>query len=200
MSEISFGNYKVYDGVITPARYNRLIDLLQRITLHNGLNYRVSRNAAGTTLVAMGGTTAGTMFCPFDVTTTPSSGGTYTATVRAGTVNQFLPSNNFDSFTLSNSDVVQVKVTALTDGAGITSCSLALDTDNAAEQVPTPNSMPTSVTLTVGVIVNAVWYRTAPCGSFNLVSQELYQVDKNPPANPGTLPYIPYYIWIPSSS
>jgi hypothetical protein len=50
MSEINFNGYKSYDGKVSEAEFNKLVDLTQSLALNQGVGYRLSRNPIGTTL------------------------------------------------------------------------------------------------------------------------------------------------------
>jgi hypothetical protein len=196
VSNINYAGLKVYDRTITKADFNKLVDIVQSITLNSGVNYRIKRTTGGTTLVASG-SNAGITACPFDVTTAPATGGSgnMVATVRAGTINNLLPSNIFSSFPFNSSQVIQVKAHVLTDGQAVTSSTLVVDDTPPAVQEPTPFALPTTVDVLLSVIFNGVVYRVVACGSIQLTGVQQFITNPSTPASPGTLNYIPYYIW-----
>ena len=196
--EIRFSDYKSYDGRVSESEFNALVDLMQRVTLCNGVGYTLSRNVTGTIIQTKPGTGGSSLIqCPFDatVTTDPTTKNT-TVTVRPGTVNQLLPDNINEPFTVDISNDIKIKVKALTDGTQVTSCTLSVDDDDADTQTPTPFALPTSYEIVTGVIIDGKYYRTIPCGSIQLVGFQEYILDKDPPADPGQLQYTPYYKWV----
>jgi len=203
MANIPYRKLKIFDkNTVSPLDFNRLVDYVQSITLNNGLGYKIHRTKCGTNLTVHPGQSGGGS-CPFTVTTAPVSGDTTSlhVSVTAGTVNSLLPSNNFDTFTISTTGLYQVKVRALGDGDGkdITSCSLLVDTDPPEVQVPTPFALPSTVDILIAVILNGTVYRTIGCGSIQLTGTQEFITNPESPADPGMLNYIAYYAWAAST-
>lgn len=193
---IVWNTIKVWDGNITQAAFNKLVDAVQSITLNPGLNYNIKRSPAGTTLVTNGkGAEAET--CPFTVTLTPVSGDptSLTVNVTPGTVNQFIATNVLDTFTISHSGTYYVKAGVETDGQNVTSFTISVDTDAPETQNATASSLPTSFDVVLALIKNGVAYRTLSCGSIILTPVQAFITDTGGPVEPGELTYIPYYVW-----
>jgi len=196
MSEIDFSGLKSYDGTVSEAEFNRLVDICSRLVLNNGVNYRVKRSVAGTVIVPGGVASLGTV-CPFAVSVVPVAADptTLTATITVGTVNQFVPTNAFDSFTIDATGTYYVKASIESDGQKITSVEYNVDTSIPDNQTPTPFSLPTSFDILLAIVYNGRVYRTIDCGSVSLSGQEQFRVDKTS-ADPGSLPYSAYYVWV----
>lgn len=197
MSAFSFGNLKIYDRKTVSAReFNKLVDIVRSIVLNEGAGYRINRTPCGTNLT-LGNYPGGSPPCPFTVTTSqdPETPGNVIVSVQAGTVNSLLPSNNFDTPSVDSTEIIQVKVEALSDGQAITSCSLIIDDNPPAVQEPTSFALPTTIDILIAVIVNGTPYRVIGCGSIQLTSTQLFVTNPTAPASPGTLNYNPWYIW-----
>ena len=135
--------------------------------------------------------------CPLNIIVKNNSGNS-TVSITAGTVNNLLPSNIFvaGGFPINSKEVVYVKINALTDGHAVTSCSIVIDSNVPDIQQPTPFGLPQKVDILIGVISYGTPYRTIGCGSIQLTGQQQFIINKDPPAQPGTLNYIPYYTWV----
>lgn len=198
MAEINFNALKSYGGNVSERKFNAVVDALQAITLCNGVGYTVSRNPNGTVLQTKAGKGGIGSACPFDALITdlePVSSTDKNLRVRVGSVNDLLPTNIFDDFTFTVSSVIKIKLRVVTDGQKVTGSSLIVDNTACEIQTPTPFALPASVDVLVGVVVGGKPYRTIPCGSIVLEGHEEFKLDKDPPAEPGELPYTPYYAW-----
>lgn len=196
MSAIPFYNLKIYENRSPTAReFNNLVNVLRSIVLNDGVGYRINRTPCGSNLtLGIGGSGSS---CPFDVSVAQANddSGNVNITVNAGTVNNLLPSNNFDPFEVDPTDIIQVKISCYSDGQAITSCTLVVDTNAPAVQEPAQFGLPTEVDVLIAVVVNGVAYRVIGCGSIQLTSTQVFVTNPTAPASPGTLNYIPWYIW-----
>lgn len=146
--------------------------------------------------VKKGGSAAPPVYCPFDVAIRAGeTEGALIAKVGVGSVNQILPTNIYDEYTFSIGDVIKVKIRAVSDGQKITASTVVFDVDEADVQIPAPFALPAIVEVLVAVIVAGKPYRQIQCGSIELVGHHQFSTDKDPPAEPGQLPYTPYYVW-----
>ena len=192
---IIWNTLKSWDGAVSEFDFNRLVDAVQSIALNPGLNYNITRSAAGTTLVTTPQAGGGTP-CPFTVALVPvADSSNVTVKVSPGTVNQFIATNVLDTFTISNSGDYYVKAAIETDGQNVSSFAIAVDDSVPEAQEATASSLPTSFDVLIAYIQNGVAYQTLGCGSIILTPVQAFVTDKDPPANPGELTYIPYYIW-----
>jgi len=133
---------------------------------------------------------------PFDANLTTSADGSPAVTFIPGTANALLPDNMYDKFPYTPTDVVLLKVVCYSDGRNITSCSMEVDANDPEPQVPTPSGLPSVVKVPVGVIVDGKPFRLIENKSVTLSGTEQFRVDRAAPAQPGQLPYIPYYAWV----
>jgi len=194
--DVVWNTLKVWDGQITQVDFNKLVDACQRITLNPGLNYNIKRSPAGTTLVT-NGQAGSSLTCPFTVSLkkNPDDPTSLVCSISPGTVNSFVPTNAFDTFTVTSSDTYYVKATVDTDGATITSVEYNVDTSTPDPQTATASALPASVDVTLAVIQNGKAYRTIGCGSVSLTPVLAFTTDVEPPAEPGQSTTVPYYMW-----
>lgn len=186
---------------LSSALFNRLVDALQSITLGSGLGYKVLRTAAGTTIQPEG-KSGGTFACPFTVLLNAVSGDptSLTVSVSPGTVNQFVPTNLFDTFTIASTGTYYVKAGIETDGQDMTSFTIYCDTSKPDSQTATASSLPTSFDVLLAIIKDGKVYRVITCGSISISGYQQFITATDSPAGPGELNYIPYYIWQVSTS
>jgi len=195
MANIDFSQIKVWGGEVTPSNFNKLCDIVQSQGISTGPGYNIKRSAGGTTL-SINSRSNAVVPPPFLVTITPM-GTTDESTVvlYPGTVNQLLPSDTYTTFTVDNSGTYYVKAIASTDGKNVTSVSLECDTDVPEAQTATPFGLPTTVEIPLYVISDGSLFRLIGTGSVSLAGNQVFVTDKDPPADPGTLPYTPWFIW-----
>lgn len=197
MSTLVWSSLKSWDGKVSEQDFNRLVDALQSITINPGLNYTIARTPAGTTILPGGKGGGSGSTCPFTVSINAISGDPDNVSIKIspGTVNAFIPSNVFDSFTIASTGTFYVKVGVETDGQNVTACTFYVDDSEPDPQNAAASSLPTSFDITLALIKDAKAYRTIGCGSLMLTSSQAFITDKASPAGPGELTYIPYYVW-----
>jgi hypothetical protein len=196
MSEINFNAVKCYDAKVSPALYNRLVDIVQAQGLEPGIGYNLSRSTMGTTLRIKQAASAAITPLPFSVSVASISGdpSDVSVSVRPGTANQFVPDNIFDAVTVANTGTFYAKLSIETDGQNITSCSINVDDSVPDQQAATPNALPSSFDILLAIIKDGKPYQTQS-GSLSIVGYQTFIVDADPPADPGQLTYTPYFIW-----
>lgn len=196
MSTIVWNTLKAWDGHVSPAQFNRLVDAMQSISLNPGLNYNISRTPAGTTILP-GGKGGAAVSCPLTVSLSGVDGDPDSLTVKVspGTVNQFVATNMFDTSTVSDTGTFYVKATVETDGQDVTSWEINVDSSEPDAQSATASSLPTSFDILIAIINDGKVYRVLSCGSITLTPVLAFITDKDSPADPGELTYIPYYLW-----
>lgn len=194
---ITWNSLKSWDGKVSEMEFNKLIDVIQSITLNPGLNYTITRTAGGTTILPGGKGGGGSTPPPLNVTVgaDPSDPTSLIVKISPGTVNQFLATNMFDTFPVDDTSTYYVKATISTDGQNVTSWELNVDTSTADTQNATASALPTSFDVLIAIIDSGKVYRVIGPGSIGVNGHEEFITDKDSPAGPGELPYIPYYSW-----
>lgn len=158
----------------------------------------MTRNGGGTSLtIPRGAGGGGTNLLPFDINAFSGEAG-WQATVQPGTVNQLLPDNMYDTFSIDGTSLWRCIATAYSDGESITACHLTFETNDPDPQIPTPFTLPGEVGLVVGLVRSGEAYRTIGEGSLILAGNEEYRTEREVIAEPGELTYIPYYAWTAS--
>lgn len=195
MSLQSFYSYKSHDGRVSEYDFNRLVDLVQSTALAQGVGYKITRTPAGTTLrVKPGAGGAGPEICPFECSV-KSVGSNLIVKVSPGAINNLVPTNMFNAFTVaSGSAHIYVKAAVVSDGQKVTSSALTVDTTAPIPQVPVPSALPAAVDVLLAIVKDGKPYKVISCGSVYLQGQEQFRVGKDA-AEPGQLAYTPYYIW-----
>jgi hypothetical protein len=118
----------------------------------------------------------------------------YLVTVRPGTLNGFLPTNwEIEETVSSDGTLYYAKAIVATDGVGITSVSIAIDTDPPVLQEPTAWGVPATVEKLFGLFSSGSVFRVIGSGSINLSSAVRLTTPTEDPAEPGELPFINYY-------
>lgn len=150
--------------------------------------------------VRLGGGGAGAEICPFTTTAGAivDDPDNVRVQVSPGKINELIPTNCFDGFTVAKTGVFFVKSGVVTDGASVSSNTLAVDGTPPVPQVPVPFALPASVEVLLAVIKDGKPFRTIGCGSIQLNGHEEFVTDKSPPAEPGQLTFTPYYTWQPT--
>ena len=119
---------------------------------------------------------------------------TYLIRVQPGTLNGFLPTNWDEEFTgINNNDLYFAKAIVTTDGQVISSVSIAIDDQPAAEQVPQEYSIPSPIEYVFGLFFQGAAYRIIAPGSITLRPDPWIVEPATPPAEPGEVPYSIYY-------
>lgn len=197
---LNYAKLRTNDGTYHGKKIDAVVDALRAVALNQGRGYMLRQTPLGTVLDIEPSKGGGGTICPFAINVVEGeSPGTLDVTLEPGTVNNLLPTNYAEIFTVSASGLKYVKVTATSDGEKITSCELSIDTSDADAQDPAPFAMPMSFTIVIGILINDVPKKLIGCGSIQLTGHEQYREDKDPPAEPGELPYTPYYVWVAST-
>lgn len=189
---------KSNDGKVSEKEFNLLVDAIQSHSLRPGPNYRLTQTVGGVTILPKGSSSGGTS-CPFTVSIAPNAASPTTdidVTITPGTLNQLLPTNIYDTFTIAKMGTFHVKLVASTDGEKVTSGAIEVDSTAAAATSPTPYSLPTTFDVTLAVIKDAASYRVIGCGSVSLFGRMQYTVEKSPAAGPGLPTVTEYYNWV----
>lgn len=192
--------FQVVTAVRIQAIQDALVELARGSNIRSGNNIRrktgadwvmFSANPAGEEA------TAGVALDlqPFDATLSGSEETGYTFKLEPGTMNSLLPSNMFDEFTCTHSEILQIKVRGVSDGKKITGCSMVCSAADPNIQTPVQNALPTSVDVVTGVIFEGTYYRVISDGSLIMNGAEQFRTDKTSPGVPGTMAYIPWYVW-----
>jgi len=195
-----YNSLKANEGTVPVSSYNKLVDAVRAQAVRTGPGYNVTTTLGGTTL-QIGRNTPFFAPRPFEVTITAAASDDdptgLTVRVAPGTVNQLLPSDTYETFSIESDGTYYLKANATSDGKTITSVNLTCDTDTPATQTPVPFALPVTVDILLYVITNGRPFRVIGDGSISLAGTEIYKTDKETPADPGQLPYTSWYVWTP---
>lgn len=176
----------------------QVIRYLRAITPRSGPGVRVREFANGTTFEAAE-VKAGTVTvaaphaCPFDITLTPNSGD-FTATFRAGTINQLLPSNYHTGVFVPASGTRYLVLSCTVAGGAITAAAFSADASPPPAIAPYAGEPPTSLKILIGVSIDGVATKVWGCGNITAMPVEAFRVQKTVPVA-GQVPYDVYYTW-----
>lgn len=123
----------------------------------------------------------------------PANEGQYLVTVRPGTLNGILPSNWDEEFSCNSNSLYYAKAVIATDGEAITGVTIEIDAISPDPQTPVEFAIPSSVKYLFGLFAQGQVYRVIGDGHIDLFPTVWLVADKNPPAQPGELPYSVYY-------
>jgi hypothetical protein len=119
----------------------------------------------------------------------------YLVSVVAGTLNNILPSNwEIEERLQSDGTLYYAKAVVLTDGQGITSVSIDIDSSPPIPQEISEFSISSPVEILFGLFSKGVVYRTIANGSINILPRQWLVLPANPPAAAGEAPYDIYYL------
>lgn len=126
------------------------------------MGYTVKVTDSGTSLIITAPTSRGggtpSVISPWDLTISTSITGDVTLTVWPGAINGLMPTNMFDVFTIDATGLWYLIATVTTDGTAISSCVLSASHTAPSGQVFASNAMPSTVSITVGVIKAGLIY------------------------------------------
>jgi len=137
--------------VVTPAKHNQLVDLVQRIALSPSSDYRIKQIGSGTTLEIIHPVVKPTPAEPYPFKIIPIKG-TDTFNVSMGVVNSQLPSNINSTFTASDGDAVWVQANLSWTSGYPTITSLFIDNGSSLPSGANEGIEPTVVAQLLGYV------------------------------------------------
>lgn len=181
----------------------RVIRYLRMITPQSSPSIIINTSPNGTTFFPTnrpghGNGAAAETDCPFDVTITaqedPST--LYDIAIRPGTVNSQVPAGLVAGLTAYDpADATYVKIKCQTDGKGVTSSTLEIDTTPPAIIEATASTGSAEFDILIAVLSGGVAYKTLGwCGSIRATLEQVFLEDKASPAV-GESPYTRWYKW-----
>ena len=191
MSEINYSGLKTFGKTALEMKHDALVDAVKAVTLNSGLNYRLSRNATGTTLVLNSSKSAGVSY-PFDIAKQDATA--KTIKFKYGIVNGRVPQYIFTDISYDDSTTQYVKIACESDGNSITSASLIIDNSQPDLATPTMTHAPTSFDVLLYVMVSGTPYRVWGNGNVTCSIVEAFRTDKASPSL-GSSPYDIWYTW-----
>lgn len=132
--------------------------------------------------------------CPFDITITETAGPVFTATFRAGTINQLLPSNYLTGVVVPASGTRYLVLDCTASNGEITAAAFAADTTVPDAIAPFAGQPPTAFKILIGVCTDTVASKVWGCGNIQAMAQESFRLQRVSPTA-GQLPYEVYYTW-----
>ena len=140
------------------------------------------------------GGSGGSVPCAFEGTTT-IGGGTVSLTFpNLGAINGVPPTNITDVFEMSTSGTYYVIATITTNTNVVSSSTLSISTTKPGPPSVLQNSAPMTLQVVVGVIVNGVYIRTAPCNGYIIKPIEAFREVINQEL-PFSAKYKVWYTW-----
>lgn len=127
--------------------------------------------------------------CPFDITIAAG-----TATFRAGTINQLLPSNYLTGIAIPGSGVRYIVLDCTASNGQITSAVFAADSSPPPGLQPYAGEPPVAFKVLIGVTINGVGVKVWGCGNITATPVEAFRLQKVTPVA-GQVPYDVYYLW-----
>lgn len=161
-----------------------LTEDMQIISEDNGLG--------GTRLVIASGPAypgSGSGPCQFDITYTAG-----TATFRAGTINQLLPSNYLSGVAVSGAGTWYLVLDCTASNGEVTSAAFAVDASPPPAITPYAGEPPVAFKVLIGIVISGVAFKVWGCGNITAVAAESFRLQKVSPTA-GQLPYDVYYTW-----
>jgi hypothetical protein len=197
-SRVNFQGFRPLLREITADKLNTMLAEIRRNKPKGERGITVRQDGNGTYIglaaaLPRGGTP--TTRQPWDLIARqdPDNETQYLVKVQPGTLNGFLPTNWDEEFELADTGLHYAKAVVSTDGVGITSVSISIDTTPAALQEPTAWGVPTTVDKLFGLFSAGSVYRVIGSGGISLSSAVRLTTPTDSPAQPGELPFINYY-------
>lgn len=178
---------RLYNAVLAKLLNINIADLtedMQIISEDNG--------AGGTRLVIASGPMTpggGGGPCPFDITVAAG-----TATFRAGTINQLLPSNYLTGIAIPGVGTRYIVLNCTASNGEITSAAFAADSSPPPAITPYAGQPPVSFKVLIGVTINGAAVKVWGCGNITARPEEAFRLQKVTPVA-GQVPYDVYYTW-----
>lgn len=143
--------------------------------------------------MTIGGTGGGTIDYPWDLSVSNSGGITY-VDILPGTINNFVPSNMFQTIQTVTLDTLFVKLACDTNGSVITDVLIYINGNPAISQTPINSALPIYFEYSIGVISGGIGYNTAR-KLLTAVGSRLFLTDKDTPAGPGEMAFLEWLVW-----
>lgn len=144
--------------------------------------------------VSIGGGSGDEIVYPWDLNVS-RNGSITSVTIIPGNINNFVPSNMFETIQVGNASQLFVKLACSTNGQVITDVIIYINANPAVNQTPTNSALPSYFEYTVGLISSTgVGYNLAK-KLLTAVGSRLYLTDKSTPAGPGEMAYEEWLVW-----
>jgi len=140
-----------------------------------------------------GGAGGGDSNFPWDLTVS-QAGGVTTVNIVPGSINNFVPSNMFESILAATSNTLFVKLACNTNGRVITSVLIYINSQPAINQVPVNSSLPSYFEHSVGVIYLGAGYNLAR-KLLTATGSRVFVTDPDTPAPPGQMAFVEWLVW-----
>jgi hypothetical protein len=117
----------------------------------------------------------------------------YLVRVQPGTLSGFLPSNWDEEFECAGTELHYAKAVITTDGQDITGVTIGIDTDPPPPQSLQEFAIEGEIEYLFGLFLEGAVYRVIAGGDIDLSPRVFITTSKDPPAQPGELPYVLWY-------
>lgn len=183
---------------ITARTMNAIIDEINKSMVVSVVGGKMSRTAGGTTIAVASQPAVG-IIPPFTYQSVATSGVGLYFKLTAGTINNYLPDNNFDEVQLSattpsENDINFVTLDCLTNGQTVVSASISAT--SVTPPVPTESlgSAPITFSALIHVVKGTIPYRVIGPSSIVARVAETLRI-ASPTFGIGQFPYNIYYTW-----
>lgn len=143
--------------------------------------------------VKIGGTGGGDEDFPWDLTVS-QGGGITTVNIAPGSINNFVPSNMFETILAGTQTTLFVKLACSTDGRLITNVLIYINNNPSISQTPVNSALPSYFEHTIGIIHDGIGYNIAR-KFLTATGSRLFLTDKEEPAGPGEMAFEEWLVW-----
>lgn len=176
---------------------NRILRELESLRITKVVNGTFRKLPGGTEITVGASRGGGSSIAPqpWDLTANqdPDNENQYLVRVRPGTLNGILPTNWDAEFTCASTGLHYAKAVIATDGEGLTSVAIAIDTSAPTVQEPQEFGIETTVEYLFGLFAEGQVYRPIGAGHIILPTRTWLVTSASPAASPGESPYDIFY-------
>lgn len=193
------------DRQLSASTLNQILRELESLRITRVVNGTFRKLPGGTEITVApqrgGGSTPITRL-PWDLIARPDPESTsetppYKIKVQPGTLSGFLPTNWDEEFEAAGTGLYYAKAKITTDGTGITSVVIEINTTPPAQQSPQLWTLPSNVEYLFGLFSEGAVYRVIGAGNIALAPKVWLTTEKEALPAPGELPYDYYYVLAP---
>lgn len=176
-----------------------VVRYLRALTPRSSPTVRVNTTPGGTTLEGAAPAAPGNVSSqpkPFDLSLAAIAGDddNLSATFWPGVINNILPSNYGETFTVSKIGTHYFLLTATMSGSSVTSAALSQSATGPAAVPVLANALPSTIGILLAMVIEGQPFQIRN-GAITIYTREMFRAEKSPLV-PGSLPYDSYWTWI----